>query len=80
MSEGDETNMQWNFIPLNKAERFDRVDVRTVERWKESELSGDEWRYSYVATLYQHGYAAAEVRIWCNDCRERFGLLPEEEA
>ena len=28
MSEGDETNMQWNFIPLNKAERFDRVDVR----------------------------------------------------
>ncbi|HPT61493.1 MAG TPA: hypothetical protein PLN81_07870 [Bacillota bacterium] len=61
MSEGDETNMQWNFIPLNKAERFDRVDVRTVERWKESELSGDEWRYSYVATLYQHGYAAAEV-------------------
>ena len=26
------------------------------------------------------GAYMAEVRIWCNDCRERFGLLPEEEA
>lgn len=56
-----ETN-GYHFIPLNVGERFDSVDVRTVERWKESELSGDEWRYSYVAYFFSHGVLVAETR------------------
>lgn len=49
------------FIPHPKAERFDEVSVSTVERWKESELSGDEWRFSYVATFWRHGQPVAEI-------------------
>ena len=33
----------WRFLPHPDAERFDAVTIDTVERWKESELSGDEW-------------------------------------
>jgi len=35
--------------------RFDEIHIRTVERWKESELSGDEWRFSYVAEIKRKG-------------------------
>ena len=48
-----------HFIPHPDAERFDTVTVDTVERWKESELSGDEWRFSYVARFWRHGICAA---------------------
>ncbi len=34
-------------------ERFDRVTIECEERWKESELSGDEWRFSYVVKLWR---------------------------
>lgn len=51
----------WHHIPHPDAERFDGVRVETVERWKESELSGDEWRFSYVATFYRHGVKSAAV-------------------
>ena len=36
-------------------ERFDEIHIKCVERWKESELSGDEWRFSYVATIKRKG-------------------------
>jgi hypothetical protein len=36
-------------------ERFDDIHIRCVERWKESELSGDEWRFSYVAEIKRKG-------------------------
>lgn len=36
-------------------ERFDAIDIHVVERWKESELSGDEWRFSYVAEVKRKG-------------------------
>lgn len=36
-------------------ERFDEVHIYVVERWKESELSGDEWRFSYVADVKRKG-------------------------
>ena len=36
-------------------ERYDEINVRVVERWKESELSGDEWRFSYVAEFKRKG-------------------------
>ena len=36
-------------------ERFDEINIRIVERWKESELSGDEWRFHYVADIKRKG-------------------------
>lgn len=36
-------------------ERFDAIDIHVVERWKESELSGDEWRFSYIAEVRRKG-------------------------
>lgn len=36
-------------------ERFDAIEIKVVERWKESELSGDEWRFSYVAKVMRKG-------------------------
>jgi len=35
----------------------DEIRITTAPRWKESELSGDEWRFSYAATLYRKGVA-----------------------
>lgn len=37
-------------------QRFDKVDIYTVPRWKESELSGDEYRISANADLYYKGH------------------------
>jgi hypothetical protein len=34
---------------------FDTLTIECVERWKESELSGDEWRFSFVVTLWRKG-------------------------
>lgn len=47
-------------IIQNKAMRpdhqhYDKVDIYTVPRWKESELSGDEYRISAAADLYYKG-------------------------
>ena len=36
-------------------ERYDAIDIHVVPRWKESELSGDEWRFSYVAKFKRKG-------------------------
>ena len=36
-------------------ERFDRIVIEVNPRWKESELSGDEWRFSYVIKAYRKG-------------------------
>lgn len=41
-------------------ERFDAITVECVERWKESELSGDEWRFSYVVKLWRKGEVVKE--------------------
>lgn len=37
------------------AQGFDEVRIVTVPRWKESELSGDEWRISASIQLYRKG-------------------------
>lgn len=34
---------------------YDEVSVRMVERWKESEMSGDEWRFSFVVEFKRKG-------------------------
>ena len=36
-------------------ERYDNVTIEIHERWKDSELSGDEWRFSYVVTAWRKG-------------------------
>ena len=36
-------------------ERYDEINIRVVERWKESELSGDEWRFSWTAEFKRKG-------------------------
>jgi len=36
-------------------ERFDRIDIQLNERWKESELSGDEYRFSWSAHFIRKG-------------------------
>lgn len=41
-------------------ERYDRVTIEVVERWKDSELSGDEWRFSYVVTGWRKGQKIVE--------------------
>lgn len=51
-----EIKRQW--APQNDDERFDHVEVTSIERWKESELSGDEWRFSFQARFYSHGVLA----------------------
>jgi hypothetical protein len=44
----------WRDIKPN-AQAFDEVKIRTIPRWKESELSGDEWRISAVIELLRNG-------------------------
>jgi len=36
-------------------EKYDDIHIFVVPRWKESELSGDEWRFSYTAECKRKG-------------------------
>lgn len=36
-------------------ERYDSITIEIVERWKESELSGDEWRFGYLVSAWRKG-------------------------
>lgn len=36
-------------------EWVDEISITTVERWKESELSGDEWRFTAVVEIKRKG-------------------------
>lgn len=42
-------------------ETYDEVRLRQVERWKESELSGDEWRFSWTIELLRKGKVIART-------------------
>lgn len=46
---------KWFYKPHRSDEGWDSVQVEQVPRWKESELSGDEWRFSWKATAYRKG-------------------------
>lgn len=37
------------------AQAFDEIRIRTIPRFKESELSGDEWRISTIVEFYRNG-------------------------
>lgn len=45
----------WTHVNHPEDERFDEIHIYTKERWKESELSGDEWRFSYIAEVKRKG-------------------------
>lgn len=49
----------WN-IRHRDDEWFDEVTIRCVERYKTSGLSGDEWRFSYVAQFKRKGFVIHE--------------------
>lgn len=38
---------------------FDQVIVESEPRWKESELSGDEWRWNHIAKVFRKGRVLA---------------------
>ena len=42
-------------------ERYDEIHIQVVPRWKESELSGNEWRFSYVAKVKRKGETILEI-------------------
>lgn len=50
--------------PHRDCERYDRIEINCVERWKESELSGDEWRFSYVASHDRDVNAATNIKTF----------------
>ncbi len=43
------------------AQAFDEVRIRTVPRWKESGLSGDEWRISATVEFWRKGKLVHET-------------------
>lgn len=38
----------WYHVDHPDDERYDTITIETIPRWKESELSGDEYRFSYL--------------------------------
>lgn len=55
-------------------EWIDEVRIVTVPRWKESELSGDEWRFSTGIELYRKGHLLA--RSGAGQMKAAVALLP----
>lgn len=66
------------FIPQSyhlghqEQETFDSVTIEIVPRWKESHLSGDEWRFSAVARfwvkgveVHSQGFRNVETAVSC---------------
>jgi len=41
-------------------EFVDRIEIKLVDRWKESEISGDEWRVSAHVTFFFKGVKVGE--------------------
>lgn len=53
------TQELWN-VRHKDDEWFDEITIRCVERYKTSGLSGDEWRFSYVAQFKRKGVVLHE--------------------
>ena len=54
----------------HESQRFDEVRIRTNYRWKESELSGDEWRFNATVeflykgdVIWSHGFRDCETAM-----------------
>lgn len=54
------TDKVWRDLRPN-AQAFDEVRITTVPRWKESEMSGDEWRISAKVELLRKGNVVASA-------------------
>jgi len=54
------------------AQGFDEIRITTVPRWKESELSGDEWRISAKIEYLRNGVAQHEA--YAKDTQTACGL------
>lgn len=44
---------------IDEDEQYDEARIERVPRWKSSELSGDEWRFSWKLSLYRKG-----ILVW----------------
>lgn len=52
---GKENEVRWQRALKPDAQAFDKIEIITVPRYKESELSGDEWRISTAVVFYRKG-------------------------
>lgn len=59
------------------AQGFDEVRIVTVPRYKESELSGDEWRISALIQFWRKGKVVCEVGS-CRDIEAAVTMLGGE--
>lgn len=46
---------RWTHVDHPDDERYDTVTIECIPRWKESELSGDEYRFSYLIKAWRKG-------------------------
>jgi hypothetical protein len=58
------------------AQAFDNIVIRTEPRYKQSDLSGDEWRISAVVELYRKGKKVHE--FYCRNVETACYLLGAE--
>lgn len=52
-----------SYIRHEDDETYDEINIKLVERWKTSELSGDEWRFSAVIEFKRKGHVLREERF-----------------
>lgn len=58
---------------------YDRIELEVVERWKESELSGDEWRFSWRVRLFHKGQVIRSTSFHrLNDALLHLGAFASE--
>jgi hypothetical protein len=50
-----------SYISHPDSERFDEIQIRTVENWSETETVGSGWVFSYVVSFFSHGRKLAET-------------------
>lgn len=50
------------YVKLPSHEKVDEIKIKVEERYKTSELSGDEWRFSVVTTMFFKGRVVKEFR------------------
>lgn len=57
---------EWQQAYRPDAQAFDEIRIVTVPRFKESELSGDEWRISATVQMFRNGVLVRESTGWKN--------------
>ena len=57
------------------AQAFDEVRIKTVPRFKDSRLSGSEWRISTIIEFYRNGNVIHTEQGWRN-VKDTCGFLP----